>query len=390
MTENKFNLKVLLLLSSGHLVIDLYQGALPVILPFLKAKLMLSYTATGVILLVGTLTSSVIQPLFGYLSDRKEKPVLLPFGCLCAGLGFSMLALPTSFAMVVPLVILSGLGIASYHPEGFRTAHFFTGEKKVSGMSIFSVGGNLGFAIGPLMALFVVQTWGFDRLSFTVLPAVIFVMVILTFWHTIALPRSTGQEAKAATKAGIGNAHWVPLIVLIAIVVMRSWIQVGLLTYIPFYYIDHLKGDALQAGTLVSTFLVGGAVGTLAGAPLADRWGYKRYLVLSMLLSSLITPLFFVTEGFLLFAVLGVLGMILISTFSVTIVMAQHLMPHGLGVASGLMAGFAIGTGGICATLLGVIADRFGVPAALQSIMALPVIGLVLALGLRYPERTGS
>ena len=164
MPSNRFNLKVLLLLSSGHLVTDLYQGALPVILPFLKAKLLLSYTATGVILLVGSLTSSVIQPLFGYISDRKEKPLFLPLGCLCAGLGFSMLSVPESFALVVPLVVLSGLGIASYHPEGFRTAHFFTGEKKVTGMSIFSVGGNLGFAIGPLLALFVVQTFGFESL----------------------------------------------------------------------------------------------------------------------------------------------------------------------------------------------------------------------------------
>jgi FSR family fosmidomycin resistance protein-like MFS transporter len=162
------------------------------------------------------------------------------------------------------------------------------------------------------------------------------------------------------------------------------------LTYIPFYFIDYLKGDALQAGFLVSTFLAGGAIGTLAGAPLADRWGHKRYLVLSMLLSSLLMPLFFVTKGFLLFVVLGLLGMILISTFSVTIVMAQHLIPQGLGVASGLMAGFAIGTGGICVTLLGVIADHFGVPAALQSIMALPVIGFMLTLCLRYREQTGS
>ena len=117
MSSNRFNLKVLLLLSSGHLVTDIYQGALPVILPFLKAKLMLSYTATGAILLVGTLTSSIIQPLFGYISDRKEKPLLLPLGCLCAALGFSMLALPSNFALVLPLVVLSGLGIASYHPE---------------------------------------------------------------------------------------------------------------------------------------------------------------------------------------------------------------------------------------------------------------------------------
>ncbi|MCU0553568.1 MAG: MFS transporter [Syntrophales bacterium] len=390
MSSNKFNLKVLLLLSSGHLVTDLYQGALPVILPFLKAKLMLSYTATGTILLVGTLTSSIIQPLFGYLSDRKEKPLLLPVGCLCAGAGLSMLALPESFALVLPLVVLSGLGIASYHPEGFRTAHFFTGEKKVTGMSIFSVGGNLGFAIGPLLALFVVQTYGFESLPVLLTPAVIFVATILLYWHTIAIPRPEAHAADAAKQAKPGTAQWIALFVLIGIVVMRSWIQVGLLTYIPFYFIDVLKGDILQAGTLVTTFLTGGAIGTLAGAPLADRWGHKRYLVISMFLSSLLMPLFFVTHGVLLFAVLGLLGMILISTFSVTIVMAQHLIPQGLGVASGLMAGFAIGTGGICVTLLGVVADHFGVPAALQSIMALPVIGLLLALGLRYQERTGS
>jgi FSR family fosmidomycin resistance protein-like MFS transporter len=390
LSSNKFNLKVLLLLSSGHLVTDLYQGALPVILPFLKAKLMLSYTATGTILLVGTLTSSIIQPLFGYLSDRKEKPLLLPVGCLCAGAGLSMLALPESFVLVLPLVVLSGLGIASYHPEGFRTAHFFTGEKKVTGMSIFSVGGNLGFAIGPLLALFVVQTYGFESLPVLLTPAVIFVATILLYWHTIAIPRPEAHAADAAKQAKPGTAQWIALFVLIGIVVMRSWIQVGLLTYIPFYFIDVLKGDILQAGTLVTTFLTGGAIGTLAGAPLADRWGHKRYLVISMFLSSLLMPLFFVTHGVLLFAVLGLLGMILISTFSVTIVMAQHLIPQGLGVASGLMAGFAIGTGGICVTLLGVVADHFGVPAALQSIMALPVIGLLLALGLRYQERTGS
>src|SRR5512136_358356 len=187
-SSNKFNLKVLLLLSSGHLVTDLYQGALPVILPFLKAKLMLSYTATGVILLVGTLTSSVIQPLFGYISDRKEKPVLLPLGCLCAGLGFSMLAFPTSFALVVPLVILSGLGIASYHPEGFKTAHFFTGEKKVTGMSIFSVGGNLGIALGPIWALTLYTSFGLKGTLGMILPGVILAGILLSSSSWLVTP----------------------------------------------------------------------------------------------------------------------------------------------------------------------------------------------------------
>jgi FSR family fosmidomycin resistance protein-like MFS transporter len=169
-------------------------------------------------------------------------------------------------------------------------------------------------------------------------------------------------------------------------VIMRSWIQMGLMTYIPFYYINHLKGDPLYASALVSVFLLGGVAGTLSGAPVADSLGHKRYLSISMFLATLVLPLIFVTKGLLLFVVLGLLGMIVISTFTVTVVMAQHLLPHNLGIASGLMVGFAIGAGGICVTLLGVVADHFGVPFALRSIAVLPLLGFILSLMLRYPE----
>jgi FSR family fosmidomycin resistance protein-like MFS transporter len=386
LSSNKFNLKVLLLLSFGHLVTDIFQGALPVILPFLKSKLSLSYTATGAILLVGSFTSSIIQPVFGYIADRKEKPLLIPLGVLCAGLGFSLLAAAPQYAVVLPLVVISGLGIAAFHPEGFRTAHFFTGERKATGMSIFSVGGNLGFAIGPVLALLIIQSFGFDALPLMILPSALFLAVLLFFWRTIVIHRETAGAAAGKKTDGIRKGRWMTLFMLIAIVIMRSWVQIGLLTYIPFYYIDHLKGDVLQAGTLVSTFLLGGAIGTLTGAPLADRWGHKRYLVLSMFLSCLVMPFVYIAKGPLLFLVLGILGFILISTFSVTVVMAQHLMPDRLGMASGLMVGFAIGSGGICVTLLGVVADHFGVPAALQSIAVLPVVGFLLTLGLKYRQ----
>ncbi len=158
------------------------------------------------------------------------------------------------------------------------------------------------------------------------------------------------------------------------------------MTYIPFYYIDFLKGEPIYAGTLVSVFLLGGVAGTLGGSILADRWGHKRYLIGSMLLSSLLLPLIFTVQGFSLFVVLGVVGMVLISSFTVTIVMAQQILPRNLGIASGLMVGFAIGTGGLGVTLLGVVADHFGVPTALHSIMLLPVAGLALSLPIRYPE----
>ncbi|MGO9137710.1 MAG: MFS transporter [Syntrophales bacterium] len=384
---SKFNLKILLVLSLGHLVTDIYQSALPAILPFLKENLSLSYTMAGVILMAANFTSSLIQPLFGFLSDKQEKAFLLPLGCLCAGIGFSLLSFPSSYALILILVVVSGFGIASYHPEGYKTAHFFTGEKRVTGMAIFSVGGNLGFALGPIIAIYIIKYMGFPSLPVIIVPSVIFVAIIISYWREISITEIKRDGAVGGdTTHGRREGAYISLSMVIAIVIMRSWTQMGLMSYIPFYYINHLRGDPLYAGKLVFVLLLGGVIGTLGGAPLADRWGHKRYLMLSMFLSALILPLIFVIDGYMLFVVLGLLGMALISTFSVTVVMAQQLLPKNLGVASGLMVGFAIGAGGICVTLLGVIADQFGVPAALKSIMLLPLVGFLLSAFLRYPE----
>jgi MFS transporter, FSR family, fosmidomycin resistance protein len=384
----KFNLKVLIILSLGHMVVDIYQGALPVTLPFIKEKLALSYTMTGFILMMANFTSSILQPLFGFYSDKKEKAILLPLGVAVAGIGFSLLSLPSTYISVLLLVIISGLGVASYHPEGYKTAHFFTGNKSVTGMSIFSVGGNLGFSFGPIISIYVIGYLGFSFLPVVVLPALIFTAVILYYRRTIAIPvleHADRQQSAAKAPPGVYGS----LFLVIAIVVMRSWTQMGLLTYIPFYYINYMKGDPLFAGKLVFVYLLCGAAGTLIGSPFADRWGHQRFLRISMLLAALTLPLFFVPfvqQSMLLFIVLGLQGMLLISTFSVTVVMAQKLLPNRLGVASGLMVGFAIGTGGIGVTLLGLVADHYGVPAALESIMILPLIGFILSLVLRYKE----
>jgi FSR family fosmidomycin resistance protein-like MFS transporter len=384
----RFNLKVLLILSLGHLVVDIYQGALPATLPFLKERLSLSYTMTGFILMVANFTSSVLQPLFGFYSDKKEKAILLPIGLLCAGLGFSLLSLPTSYAIVLMLVTISGLGVASYHPEGYKTAHFFTGEKSVTGMSIFSVGGNFGFALGPIISIYIIQYLGFSSLPIIILPSLIFTAIIIYQKNIIAIPKIEHTERRAVMdKIRTPMGAYISLALIISIVVMRSWTQMGLLTYIPFYYINYLKGDPLFAGKLIFVYLLCGAAGTLLGSPFADKWGHKLFLRLSMFLATLTLPLIFVpfiAKSYLLFFVLGLQGIFLISTFSVTIVMAQKLLPHRLGIASGLMVGFAIGTGGIGVTLLGLVADTFGVPVALESIMILPFIGFVLSLIVKY------
>lgn len=387
--SNTFNLKILLILSFGHLATDICQSALPAILPLLKAKLLLSYTTAAIIILASNITSSVIQPLFGYLSDMKEKAFMLPVGCLAAGLGLSLLPIPNHYGIVLLLVIISGLGIASFHPEGFKTARFFTGERLAGGLAIFTVGGNLGLALGPVAATFVTTYFGFDYLPLMIVFSVVF-LVLLAFSRRSMTCAQTRSMTRGGSKTSPSKAAYTSVGMTVATVVMRSWTHFGLMTYIPLYYVDHEKGDPLYAGTLVSVFLLGGAIGTLVGSPLADRWGYKRYLIASLALTSLLLPLILIMHGPMLFVTLGAVGMALISSFTITIVMAQELMPNNLGIASGLMAGFAIGTGGIGVTFLGVIADHFGLPTALKSIMLLPLIGLLISCFIRYPVRRGS
>ncbi len=386
--QDNFNMRMLLVLSFGHLATDICQSALPAILPFLKAKLLLSYATTGVIMLASNVTSSVVQPLFGAWSDQKEKIFLLPTGCLCAGLGLSLLALPSHYELVLVLVVISGLGIASYHPEGFKTARFFTGDKMATGLAVFTVGGNIGLALGPLAATFVITRFGLDSLPLMLLFSLSFLTLLFFNRGSVALARP-GRSSKGASVEGTPAFAYTALGLLVTTVIMRSWTHFGLMTYIPFYYIDHEKVDPLYAGLLVSVFLAGGVVGTLVGSPLADKWGYKRFLMLSMALTSMLLPSLFLTHGALLVVALGLIGMACISSFTVTMVMAQELLPGNLGIASGLMAGFAIGTGGIGVWLLGVIADHFGVPVALKSIMLLPVAGLLISCLIPYPAAPG-
>ncbi len=277
--ERTFNLKILLILSLGHLVTDIYQGALPAILPFLKAKLSISYTLTGVIMMTANFTSSIIQPLFGHLSDHKEKTILLPLGCLCAGLGLSFVSVPGHYAGVLLLVMISGLGVAAYHPEGYKTAHFFTGDRLATGMSVFSVGGNLGFALGPIIAIAIVTGLGLDYLPMMAVFSFVFLAPLLWSWKSLGAAKPVAVAKAAATEPAATGAY-AALFLTIAVVVMRSWTQIGLMTYIPFYYIDFLKGEPIYAGTLVSGTLTrrrGGHLGWInACGPVGSQTLFDR------------------------------------------------------------------------------------------------------------------
>jgi FSR family fosmidomycin resistance protein-like MFS transporter len=281
-------------------------------------------------------------------------------------------------------VAISGMGIASFHPEGFKTARFFTGRRMATGMSVFSVGGNTGIALGPILALSIIHYKGFSHLGWMAVLPLTFVTAIILLRRTVAVPKSEAHADVKQKTVSLKAAYWA-LFLIVCVIIIRTWIMFGLMTYIPFYYINYLKGNPVFAGKLVSLFLIGGAVGTLAGSPLADRWGHRFWLRFSMLSSALLFPFILWLEGFALFSLVILFGLILISTFSVTVVMGQNLFPNNMGVASGLVVGFAIGAGGIGVTLLGVIADHFGVPVAMKCIGILPVAGFLLAMMLRYP-----
>jgi FSR family fosmidomycin resistance protein-like MFS transporter len=283
-------------------------------------------------------------------------------------------------------VVISGIGIASFHPEGFKTAYYFTGDKKATGMSIFAVGGNFGIAVGPILALTLVTSFGIKGTSIMILPGILIAIVLLFNMSMFTTPVSFAhKEAKKEEKAPLSKNQKISFFLLVSIATIRAWIQFGLATYIPFYYINYLKGNPLYAGKLVSTFLLAGALGTLIGAPLADRWGHKRFLVISLILSFPLLLLFYFSSGFMAFILLGVAGMVLISTFALTTVMGQALLPQHLGIASGMMVGFTISAGGIGVTLLGTIADTWGVPMAIKAIFVLPLIAIGLALLVKYP-----
>ncbi len=380
------NKKALAILSAGHFITDINQGALPALLPFFKEALNLSYTLSGVIVLSANLTSSIIQPVFGHLSDKKPIGWFLPLAPLIACLGLSLTGFVPDYSLLILCVIVSGFGIAIFHPEGFKTAYFFTGDKKATGMSIFAVGGNLGIAVGPILAITLVNSFGIKGTLAMIIPGILIALLLLLNMSMLTTPvKFAHKEARKEVIKPLTKNQKISFFLLVSIATVRAWIQFGLATYIPFYYINYLKGDPFYAGKLVTTFLISGSLGTLIGAPLADRWGHKKFLLTSLILSFPLLLLFYYSNGFITFILLGIAGMVLISTFALTTVMAQALLPQHLGMASGMMVGFTISAGGIWVTLLGTIADTWGVPVAMKTIFALPILAFVLALFVKYP-----
>ncbi|MBI5444634.1 MAG: MFS transporter [Deltaproteobacteria bacterium] len=389
-TRADLNLKILLVLIASHLCVDLTGSSIPAIMPLFKSAFQLNYTQVGAAIMVSNLTSSIIQPCFGYFSDRAEIRWLLPISIILTYAGFGLTGLAPGYAALLALVILNGVGIALYHPESFKIAHFFTGSREAAGMSFFQVGGNLGMALGPLLVTFATQLSGLRGTVLYLVPALAMLLTLMLFWGQIGESAAHGRERRAgpapAPTRNPGARPWKPMSLLIVAVALRSWAFLGIVTFAPFYYISFLHGDPITAGRLVFAFLLGGTAGTLAGGFIADRIGHKRLFASSMLCAvPLLFAVTYVSRGWV-FPLLFVAGFVLISSFSVTVVMGQRILHDRLGMASGLMLGFVIGVGGLGAGLLGVVADAWGVLTVLRLIPLMPALGLIPILFVRYAE----
>jgi FSR family fosmidomycin resistance protein-like MFS transporter len=385
------DIKLIAILSASHFLIDLTGTAIPAIMPLIKKVLALSYTQVGMVIMLSSLTSSIVQPCFGYLSDRGELKWLLPVSTALAFAGFSCIGVTSSYAMLAGLVMLQGFGVACDHPEGFKAMHYFSGTQKGTGFAIFQVGGNLGLAFGPLLVMYAVE---YKDLPGTLLFLVMGLpMVALLLFHlgdlTSPMRRTTKkglvEGGERADTSGREQGVWASMSFLVAAVSLRSWAHMGLIAFVPFYYTSVLGGEALTAGKLIFAFLMGGVLGTLVGGVVADKIGYKNLFCLSLVLSFPLLLLFLQATGLWVFIILFLVGIVLISSFSVTVVMGQEILKNWLGTASGLMLGLVIGVGGVGAGLLGMVADRWGVLVVLKLIVAMPAVALIPALLVQDP-----
>jgi FSR family fosmidomycin resistance protein-like MFS transporter len=357
------------------------QGAIPALLPFLIDSRGYSYAAASALVLASTVSSSVVQPLFGLWSDRVAVAWVIPLGVLLSGAGLAGVGVAPSYELTLLAVLVSGLGVAAFHPEGSRFANFVSGRRRATGMARFGVGGNLGFALGPILTTPTVLALGLSGTVFLALPAVLCAAVLLR-----ELPRLRGFAPGAAEVAEgdepAEGQQWGAFSLLGGVILVRTFFYFGLSTFVALYFVAELDASKAEANTALAVLLFAGALGTVAGGPLADRYGRRAFLLGTTVVLTPLAFAFLASGPLVGIALLALIGAATISTFSLTTLMGQEYLPGRIGLASGVTLGLAIGLGGVGAGVFGLLADRVGLRVTLEIVALLPVVALPFVLAL--------
>jgi FSR family fosmidomycin resistance protein-like MFS transporter len=367
--------RAMALLSSGHFATDFAGGALPALLPFLKDEFSLSYTLVGVVVLVAQVSSSLIQPLFGLWSDRRGAMWLMPLGVALSGVGIALAADAPGYGLVVLFVFVSGIGVAAYHPEGSKFAAYVSGRKRASGMSLFSIGGNMGYGLGPLVTTALVAALGLRGAWLISIPGLAVAAVMLAMRPYLA---GFVPEPRAHREGG-GADRRGAMAVLLGVIACRNVAWFGLVTFVPLWEVS-LGHSKSHGNHLLALMLLSGGIGTLALGPLADRIGRRAVLIGSVVATAPLVLVFVAVGGVPGAVALALVGACVVGTFGVTVTMSQEYLPRHLGMASGLTVGFALGLGGLAALVLGQVADATSLRTALYVCVAAPLVSLVFAL----------
>ena len=366
----------LLTLALGHLTVDMYIGLLPMMYPLLAGKFSLDLKTVGLVSLAYGAGSSLSQPLFGWLADRYGTRYIGLALCWTA-ITFSLLGFVPSFGMLVALAALSGIGSGAYHPMGALNASAVISDKRRNAaMSIYTTGGTLGVASGPLVGVLTLGAFGLRGTIFMLIPGLLIAAVLLVEMRSISLrvSRAAGQPRMIPPPVPLG-----PISVVVGVMMLRAWTIFGLQAFIPLWYAS-LGYEASFYGLLATTLILANAVGAIGAGNLADRFGRRILIVASTVLSVPAIFLFAQYTGPIAFLFAALIGLLAASTTPLLLVTAQQLMVGRAGMASGLILGLGFVMGAIGVPILGAVGDAAGLQTAMRLLALIAAASATLAV----------
>ncbi|MGI8968311.1 MAG: MFS transporter [Chloroflexota bacterium] len=362
-------------ISAGHLLNDLYSNLLIALMPYFVLQGKISATMAGLILLVYLLGSSILQPLFGLLADHSGLRLFAIIGPLWVGIGACLTGWAPDTRALFALAAFSSIGSAAFHPQAASMVNGMSPRQKGWTMSLFSMGGNIGFAFGPVLAAGVAVI-GLRWSPLALLPGIVLTLLLARF-----APRTSRRQSGSALEGvrGITRRVWGTLSLVIAVIATRSGTQYCLIIFLPLLY--HARGSSAELGSIYAFVLsLSGALGGLLGGSLSDRYGQKLVVVSTLVAAVPLLALALTVHGPLVWPLLIWAGAALLASNSLTVVQGQQLLPGSMGVASGLTLGLAFGLSGVIASAFTALSDHVGIATAVHLLPALPLMAAILAV----------